>query len=316
MVCLMDPSKLPPLAWFSLIAQHGSFTKAAAEMGVSRAALSQGLKALEKQLNVRLFNRTTRDMSLTEEGARLFEQIRPALGVIDQAVRNVGQTLEAPSGLVRINTSRLAARNLLEPHLAEFLTRYPQLRLEFVMDDGFSSIVAEGCDAGIRMGESLSQNVVAVPISPRLEMAVVAAPAYFERRGVPETPADLIRHDCVAYRHTSSGAIFQWEFEAPEPGGLAFRLEPHGVLITNDDDSMIRAALQGAGVVQHIDLAVRKHMAEGTLTRVLQPWCKPFAGFYLYVPVRDQMSPKVRVLMDFLVEKRGVLELEKGRGSR
>ena len=306
----MGPSKIPALAWFALVAQHGSFTKAAAEMGVTRAALSQSLKTLEHQLNVKLIYRTTRSMSLTEEGQRLYDQIRPAFGTIDQAVRSVGEANASPSGLLRVNTSRIASRNLVEPHLGEFMRRYPQLKLEIVLDDGFSNIVADGCDAGIRMGESLAQNVVAVPISPMLEMAVVASPDYFKRRGVPESPADLAQHDCVAYRHTSSGAIFRWEFTSAQPRGHDFVVEPHGSLTTNDDDSMVRMALQGAGLVQHVDIAVRSQLAEGSLQRVLQQWCKPFAGFYLYVPSRAQMPLKVRALMDFLVEKRMQLETQ------
>lgn len=304
----MNPSELAPLAWFAHIAHHGSFTKAAAEMGVSRAALSQSLKSLEEQLNVKLIYRTTRDMSLTEEGQRLFDQLYPALGAIDRAVRGVGEANAAPSGLLRVNTSRIAARRLVEPHLAEFFTRYPQLKLELVIDDGFSNIIADGCDAGIRMGESLAPHVVAVPISPMLEMAVVASPGYFRRKGVPKTPADLANHDCVAYRHTSSGAVFRWEFSAPGPDGHAFVVEPQGTLITNDDESMVRAALQDAGLVQHLDIAVRELVRNGSLVRVLKPWCKPFAGFYLYVPSREQMPRKVRAFTDFLIEKRVELE--------
>lgn len=300
----MDPSKLPSLAWFAHIAHHGSFSKAAAEMGVSRAALSQNLKALEAQLNVRLIYRTTRDMSLTEEGQRLFDQLRPALGAIEQAVRGIGEAGATPSGLLRVNTSRIAARTFVEPHLAEFFMRFPQLKLELVMNDGFSNIIADGCDAGIRMGESLASHVVAVPISPMLEMAVVASPEYFARHGVPKTPADLERHHCVSYRHTSSGAIFRWEFTSPGGDGHNFEVEPQGRLVTNDDESMTRAALQGAGLVQHVDIAVSQHLSDGSLIRVLRDWCRPFAGFYLYVPSREQMPSKVRAFMDFFVEKR------------
>ncbi|SIT41775.1 LysR family transcriptional regulator [Paraburkholderia piptadeniae] len=312
----MDPSKLPLFAWFAQIARHGSFTKAAAEMGVSRAALSQNLKTLEDQLNVKLIYRTTREMSLTEEGQRLFDQLQPALGAIEQAVRGVGEANSAPAGLLRVNTSRIAARSLIEPHLAELFARYPELKLELVMDDGFSNIIADGCDAGIRMGESLAAHVVAVPISPMLEMAVVASPEYFRTRGVPETPADLTKHDCVAYRHSSSGAVFRWEFTSPEADGHAFVVEPQGTLITNDDDSMIRAALQGAGLVQHVDIAVRQQLDDGSLVRVLRDWCKPFAGFYLYVPSRDRMPPKVRAFTDFLIEKRDVIATTKRTGKR
>ncbi|HBN8522204.1 LysR family transcriptional regulator [Pseudomonas aeruginosa] len=300
----MDPSLLPALASFAHIAYHRSFTKAAAEMGVSRAALSQSLKALERQLNVRLLYRTTRDMSLTEEGQRLYEAIYPTLGTIERAVRNLGETHLVPSGLLRVNTSRVAAKTLLEPYLAEFLGRYPQLKLELVMDDGLSNIIADGCDAGIRLGESLASHVVAVPITPMLEMAVVGSPAYFERYGKPETPAELVQHNCLSYRSTGSGAIYRWEFSSPETEGHTFAVEPQGGFITNDDDGMIRAALQGVGLMQHMNLAVRQYLADGSLIRVLQPWCSSFPGFYLYVPSREQMPTKVRALMDFLTEKR------------
>lgn len=300
----MDPALLPSLAWFAHIARHHSFTKAAAEMGVSRPALSQNLKALEQQLGIKLIYRTTRDMSLTEEGQRLFDAIRPSLGTIERAVRSLGEIRDEPSGLLRVNTGRTAAKALLEPHLAEFLGRYPQVRLELVMDDGLSNIIADGCDAGIRLGESLAEHMVAVPITPMLEMVVAATPAYFERRGVPDTPADLVRHNCLCYRNTSSGAIYGWEFTSPDVDGHDFAVEPQGNYTTNDDDDMLRAALQGVGLIQHIDLTVHRHLDDGSLVRVLQPWCRPFPGFYLYAPSREQMPSKVRALIDFLVEKR------------
>jgi len=309
----MDPSLLPPLAWFAHVAHHRSFTKAAAEMGVSRPALSQNLKSLEKQLGVKLLYRTTRNMSLTEEGQRLFEALRPSLGSIERAVRSLGELRNEPAGLLRVNAGRLAAKMLIEPHLAEFLGRYPQLRLELVMDDGLSNIIADGCDAGIRLGESLAEHMVAVPVSPMLEMAVVGSPDYFKRRGVPETPADLIRHDCVGYRQTSSGALFGWEFTSPDVEGHDVSVQPKGSFVTNDDDDMLRAALQGVGLVQHIDLAVRAHVEDGTLVRVLRNWCKPFPGFHLYVPSREQMPSKVRALMDFLVEKRNASAKRRGK---
>ncbi|MBO1017655.1 LysR family transcriptional regulator [Achromobacter sp. SD115] len=299
----MDPSLLPSLAWFAHVAHHRSFTKAAAEMGVSRANLSQNVKALERRLNVKLLYRTTRDMSLTEEGQRLYDVWYPALIAVERTVRTMHDMRDEPSGLVRVNTSRVAAKTLLEPHLQEFCTRYPRLQLELVMDDALANIVAEGCDAGIRIGESLAEHMVAVPITPALEMAVVATPAYFEQHGSPVTPADLSRHNCLRFRQTR-GAIHPWEFTSPEAGGHTFTVEPQGRIITNDDDGMIRAALQGAGLMQHIDIAVREHLESGALVRVLHNWCKPFAGFYIYAPTRAQMPAKVRALIDFLVEKR------------
>lgn len=300
----MDPSLLPSLAWFAHVAYHRSFTRAAAEMGVSRAALSQNLKALEQRLNVKLLYRTTRDMSLTEEGQRLFDALLPALLSIKAAVRGIGESRAEPAGMLRVNTSRVAAKLLLEPHLTEFLARHPKLRLELIMDDGLANIIADGCDAGIRLGQSLAEHVTAVPISPRLEMAVVGSPDYFARRGEPAAPEDLERHDCVRFRHTGSGAIHQWEFTAPGEAGRDFTVEPQGSYTTNDDDSMIRMALQGGGLIQHLDLAVRPYLDDGRLVRVLRPWCPPFSGFYLYVPSREQMPPRVRALMDFLIEKR------------
>lgn len=302
------PSLLPSLAWFALVARHGSFTKASAEVGVTRAALSQNLKALEQRLDVRLLHRTTRNLSLTEEGRHLLDALQPALASIERAVREIDDGGREPSGLLRVNTSRIAAKMLLEPHMGEFLARHPKLQLELVMDDGLSNIVADGCDAGLRFGESLTEHMIAVPVSPPMEMAVVATPAYFKRHGVPDTPEDLPQHNCVRYRQTSSGSIFRWEFSAPGRSAKAarhdFTVEPHGNVTTNDDDGMIRAALQGVGLVQHLELALRPYLESGQLVRVLQPWCKPFPGLYLYAPTRDKMPAKVRALIDFLVEKR------------
>ncbi|WP_322050122.1 LysR family transcriptional regulator [Paraburkholderia bannensis] len=307
----IEASLLPALASFVNIARHRSFTRAATEMEVSRAALSQQLKALEQQLNVRLLHRTTRDMSLTEEGQRLFDTLAPALATIERAVAGLGEAHAEPAGQIRVSTSRIAARLLLEPHMADFLARYPKLRLELVMNDGFSNIVAEGLDAGIRLGESLDEHMVAVPVTPMLEMAIVGAPEYFARHGTPETPADLMRHNCLSYRFTSSGTIDRWSFTTPGTEAQTVVYEPQGNAIFNDDDSMLRAAIQGVGLVQHIDLCVRHHLANGSLVRVLKPWCRPFPGFYLYIPSRAQIPAKTRALMDFLVAQREQLERER-----
>lgn len=303
----IESSLVSSLTWFAHIARHRSFTKAAAEMEVTRAALSQHLKGLEQHLNVRLLNRTTRDMSLTDEGQRLLDVLQPALTAIERAVAEIGEAHAEPTGLIRMNSSRVAARLLIEPHMGKFLARYPRLRLELVMDDGFSNIVAEGLDAGIRLGESLDEHMVAVPITPPLEMAIVGSPEYFERYGVPETPADLMKHNCLAYRFTSSGTIDRWSFTSPDEEKRTVVFEPQGNAVFNDDDSMLRGALQGVGLVQHIDLCVRQHLADGSLVRVLAAWCPPFPGFYLYVPSRSQMPAKTRALMDFLVEQRELL---------
>lgn len=292
------------MAWFVHVARRRSFTKAAMEMGVTRAALSQHLKSLERHLNVRLLHRTTRDMSLTEEGQRLFDVLQPALVAIEGAVTELGETGAEPSGTIRLSISRVAARSLIEPHIAEFLARYPKLRLELVTDDGFTNIVAEGLDAGVRLEESLEEHMVAVPITPPLEMAIVGSPRYFERHGVPETPEDLKHHNCLAYRFTSSGMIDRWSFNTPGEAARTVVYEPRGNAVFNDDDSMLRAALQGVGLVQHLNLCVRSHLDDGTLLRVLLPWARPRSGFFLYVPSRAQMPAKTRALVDFLVEQR------------
>lgn len=298
----MNPHLLPSLAWFALVARHGSFTKAATETGVTRAALSQNLKALEKQLGTRLLYRTTREMSLTEAGQHLLDSVRPSLAAIDLALRDLDEANGEPSGVLRVNTARIAARHLIEPHLGEFLARYPRVTLELMLDDGLSNILAEGCDAGIRLGESLVERMIAVPISPTMEMAVVGSPAYFDRYGVPGTPAQLVHHNCVNYRYRGGG-LHDWEFADPGTNH-EFTVEVKGRYLVNDDDGMLRAALQGVGLIQHIDVAVRHSMDKGELVRVLRDWCPPFAGFYLYAPSREQMPLKLRAFLDFLVEKR------------
>ncbi|WP_101926879.1 MULTISPECIES: LysR family transcriptional regulator [Luteimonas] len=300
----MDPSQLPSLAWFAHVARHGSFTRAAEEMSVSRAALSQHVKALEAQLGVRLLYRTTRNMSLTEAGQTLFDALAPSLGGIENAVQRLGEVRDTPSGVLRVNTSRLAARALVEPHLVEFHARYPQVTLELAMADSLSNIIADGCDAGIRLGQSLAPHVVAVPISPPLSMAVAGSPDYLARHGLPKTPDDLAAHRCINYRFAGTGALHHWDFKARGRHGRHFTQAVTGPLICNDDQAMVRAALQGIGLLQIVDLSIQPQLADGSLVRVLQDWTHPLAGFHLYAPSREHMPSKVRALIDFLVEKR------------
>ncbi len=297
-------SKLPQLAWFTLIAEHRSLTKAAAELGVSRAALSQSLKALEQQLNVKLIYRTTRSMSLSEEGRQLYELLRPAFSTIKQAVHSVNDASATPSGILRINTSRVAARLLIEPYMLELFSRHPKLKLEFIMDDGHANIIAEGCDAGIRLGHALPPHMVAVPVSPPLQLVVAASARYIERHGAPRTLADLSTHNCIGYRDAVTGAVQPWGFDEPGQAAQAFSIEPQGSLISNDDDCLVRAALSGLGIIQHLDLALAPHLASGALVRLLPQWSRPFPGYYMYAPSRDKMPSKVRALMTFLTEKR------------
>lgn len=298
----MNPSLLPALAWFALVARYRSFSRAADAMGVSRAALSQSLRELEKKLGVRLLYRTTRDMSLTEAGQQLFDTIAPALATIERGVAQLGETAATPGGLLRINTSRLAARVLLEPHLAEFCQRYPAIRCELQLDDTLANIIADGCDVGIRPGLSLAEHVVAVPISSPITMQVAASPACIARYGTPLTPADLNRYPCINYRFAGTGALRQWDFHHTTTGH--FTQAVTGSLTTNDDANMLQAALAGLGLVQLPDLVLQPFLAAGRLVAVLEDWQHRLPGFYLYSPAGGQMAPKVRALYDFLREKR------------
>lgn len=300
----MDRTLLPAVAAFAEVAATKSFTKAAVRLGVSPSALSQTIRALEDRLAVRLLNRSTRSVSPTEAGRLFLERAAPGLAMIAEAAQVAGEARERPTGEVRINTSRLAARLFVEPHVGEFRRRFPDVRLEIVIDEGFGDIVREGCDAGIRLRERVVESMIAVPISAPMRMAVVASPTYLATRSAPETPFDLVRHDCIGYRPRDGGGLYRWDFTDPADGH-AFTIEPVGGYVTGDDEAMVSAALQGAGLAMHMEVAVARPLATGALVRVLDDWCPPFDGFDLYLPSRDHMPAKLRALVDFLVEKRG-----------
>ncbi|MCZ8693860.1 LysR family transcriptional regulator [Escherichia albertii] len=300
----IEPSILPSLAWFALIVRAGSFSRAASEMGITRAALSQNLKSLEERLNTKLIYRTTRNMSLTEEGQRLYDVLVSAFGQIDDALKDVGDTQLEPTGLLRINSSRVAARMLVEPHICEFLTRYPKTKIELIMDDGLSNIIAEGCDAGIRPGQGLDEHMTAVPVSPLIKLITVASPDYLRKYGIPETPYELSNHNCLRLRHKTSGVLSPWEFSYISGNNEKFEIEASGRYIANDDESMIRMAINGAGIIQHLDFAIAEQIDAGKLQPILQDWSVSFPGFYIYVSSRVRMPSKVRAFIDFMVEKR------------
>ena len=203
---------------------------------------------------------------------------------------------------LQANTSRVAARLLIEPYLEEFTARHPEIRLDLAKDDGMANIVADGFDAGIRLGESLAEHMVATPVTPPLRLSVAGTPEYFERHGKPCTPQDLLQHSCIRFR-TGSEGIHKWEFTSPDDAHHDFAIVPEGALTTNDDEAMIRSALQHIGLVQHFEAAPKPYLESGKLLQVLDRWSAPFPGFYLYVPSRMQMPSKVRALRDFLVEK-------------
>lgn len=302
----MDPAQLPALVAFANVARHGSFTRAAAEGGVSASALSQSVRALEAQLNVRLFNRTTRRVALTEAGAQFLERVRPALSMLDAAYEALDETRGEPAGTLRINLPRIASDLLVMPHMAEFARRYPSVVVELVLDEGLTDLVGEGFDAGIRLGERLARDMVAVPLSGPLRIAVAGSPAYFARYPKPSTPADLTRHDCLRYRFSTSRGIYRWEFAEPGHPNRTFEVDTNGTFVTNDLRTMVYAAEQGVGLLHVIEDFIRPQLADGRLVRVLDDWSLTFDGFSLYMASRMQMPLKLRVFVDFLKEKCGV----------
>ncbi|WP_082178911.1 LysR family transcriptional regulator [Agrobacterium sp. SUL3] len=299
----MDRNLLPAIAAFAEVAREGSYTRAAGRIGISPSGLSQAIRTLEQQLGVRLLNRSTRSVSLTDDGRKLLAQVEPGLAMISHAVVAVGDAREKPSGEIRLNAPRVVSHHFIEPYLGEFARRYPEVRVELFIDDGLGDIVREGCDAGIRLRESVTDTMVAVPITPPVSLAVVGSPAYFASNPPPKDYADLANHNCLGFRQSSSGAVFRWELTDPKSGEERL-FQPVGTLATNNDDVMLRAALQGVGLIMHLDFAVRQHLASGALVSVMEDWCLPFEGFNIYVPSRDQMPAKLRAFVDFLVEKR------------
>src|SRR5690606_38679620 len=291
---------LPAVHAFARVAHYGSFTRAAAELGVSASALSQTLRGLEARLGVRLLNRTTRRVGLIEAGQRLLERVRPALGAIGEALEDLDAARGHPAGTLRINSSRVACGLLIAPHLAEFQARYPGITLELVLDDSLSDLVAGGFDAGIRLGENLARDMVAVRISRNQRMVTAGSPAYFRRHGgpPPASPADLAGHDCIGTRFESRGALYRWEYQRPD-GQLLEVDVPHR-LVTNDFALMVQAGLDGLGLIHVLEDPILAHLANGALVPVLQDWTATFPGFYLYYPHRAHMALKLRVFIDFL----------------
>jgi DNA-binding transcriptional LysR family regulator len=295
----VGPEQLPAVAAFARVAQHASFTRAAAELGVSPSALSQTVRTLESRLGIRLLNRTTRRVGVTEAGALFLQRVLPALEQLGAAFSELDELRGKPAGTLRLNVPRLAMRTIVTPLLGEFCRRYPEIRLDVVADDRFIDLVGEGYDAGLRLGESLAQDMIAVRATREQRAAVVGSPQYLRDNPAPREPADLHEHPCMRFRF-SSGAIYRWEFGRD---GQEFDIDVDGPLICNDNALMIAAAKQGLGLAHVMEDLVREDILSGALVRVLEDWCPPFPGFYLYYPSRAQMPLKLRVFIDFLQEK-------------
>lgn len=294
----MDLPSLPGVAAFARVARHASFSRAAAELDVSPSSLSQTIRSLERRLGVRLFNRTTRRVALTEYGARFLEQVGPGLDRIESALLDLEDVRDVPTGRLRINLPRIAAERIVLPRLAEFRRRCPQVDVELFVEAALSDLVAGGFDAGIRLGECLARDMVALPVGPPQRQVVVASPAYLARHGRPRTPHDLIEHACIRYRR-SNGRLMPFEFGRD---GRDFEVQVDGALIANDSELSRRMALEGLGLAQLFESQAADDVAAGRLERVLDDWQQPFEGFYIYYPAREQMAPKLRAFVDLLRE--------------
>jgi len=283
------------LAAFALIAEERSFTRAAARLGVSPSALSHTMRELEQRLRVQLLARSTRSVSTTEVGERLLARIRPAIDEIGGAVDDLGRLIGRPSGHLRITASRTAARMVIAPALPCFVERYPDVVVEVLIETALIDIVERRFDAGIRLGESLEKDVIAVRVTPELRMAVVGTPEYFARNSKPTTPQDLRNHRCINFRFPSAGILYKWEFEKAR---RKVEVAVDGPLVFDDQDMILNSAMSGIGLAFLIEDQVIPLIKAGALTRVLDDWCPPFPGFFLYYPGRRQVSPALAAFID------------------
>jgi DNA-binding transcriptional LysR family regulator len=293
----MDRKHINDLLAFLAVAKERSFTKAAAKLGVSQSALSHTMRALEEELGLRLLARTTRSVAPTAAGERLLQAVGPRFDEIDAALAALSELREKPAGAIRITTGEHAAEVVLWPALAKLLPEYPDITVELVVDHSLTDIVAERYDAGVRIGEQVAKDMVAVRIGPDFRMAVVGAPAYFATRPRPKKPQDLTAHNCVNLRLPTYGGLYAWEFEK---NGREVRVRVEGQFVFNNFALRLDAALSGLGLAYVPEDRVKAHIAEGRLIRVLADWCPPFSGYHLYYPSRRQATPAFALLVDAL----------------
>jgi DNA-binding transcriptional LysR family regulator len=289
---------LGALQAFVVVAEERSFTRAAVRLGVSRSAISHSVQALEERLGLRLLARTTRTVAPSEAGERLLAQLRPALEGIAAALTELGRLRENPAGNVRLIAPPMVLATVLGPKLEKFAREFPDVVLDITSeDDTRGDLVAGRFDAGIHLGEFLQRDMVAVKVTGEQRAAVVAAPAYFDSHPRPKTPRDLTAHHCLRYRMGSAGPVYRWEFEKR---GKAVTVSVAGPLTVNDVEFMIRAALDGIGLAYTLEEYVAEYVARGELVRVLDDWCPPFDGYFLYYPSRRHQPLALQALVDAL----------------
>src|SRR2546427_869592 len=279
------------------VAEKRSFRAAAAELRVTASAVSQIVRALEERVGVRLLQRTTRNVGLTEAGVHFIAQLKPAFHGIDVAFESLSALRGRPSGLLRLTMLRTGYSDVLKPKLASFLAAYPDIRIDLSLDEALSNIVAEGFDAGIRLGHSLDREMIAVRISPEQRLVVVGSPSYFARRGKPARPRDLHDHDCVSLRKSTSGTVNRWKFVED---GKDLEIAVEGHVVTNDGAVLVDAAAEGIGLAYVFENMVSALVSEKRLVRVLDKYCPQIPGYFLYYPSRLNLAPKLKVLIDFL----------------
>jgi DNA-binding transcriptional LysR family regulator len=289
------------VAAFLAVARERSFTRAAAKLGVSQSALSHTIRGLEERLHLRLLTRTTRSVSPTEAGERLLQTVGPRFEEIEAELEALSELREKPAGTIRITTTEHAADTLLWPKLAKVLPEYPDIKVEIIIEQGLTDIVAERYDAGVRLGEQVAKDMIAVRIGPPMRMAVVGAPSYFARRPRPTKPQDLITHDCINLRLPTFAGLYAWEFQK---GRRELKVRVEGQLVFNGHGMILNAALAGLGLACLPEDSVQARVDEGTLIRVLAEWYPPFPGYHLYYPSRRHVTPAFAVFVEALRYRR------------
>jgi DNA-binding transcriptional LysR family regulator len=293
----MQGGNLNDLVAFLAVGRERSFTKAAAKLGVSQSALSHTVRGLEARLGVRLLARTTRSVSPTDAGERLLHTLGPRFEEIDAELAALTELRDKPAGTIRITATEYALDTFLWPKLAKFLREYPDIKVEIIVDNALTDIVAQRFDAGVRVGEQVAKDMIAVRIGPDMRMAVVGAPSYFRKRSEPKKPQDLIGHNCINLRLSTHGGLYAWEFEK-DAREIKVRVE--GQLVFNGTFQMLNAALAGFGLAYVPEDLAQPHLAKGRLVRVLEGWCPPYSGYHLYYPSRRQSSAAFALLVDAL----------------
>lgn len=297
----MSRANLNDLQAFVIITREGSFTRAAAQLGVSQSALSHTMRALEARLGIRLLTRTTRSVSPTEAGQRLYLSMAPRFEEIELELAAVSEFRDTPAGTVRISASEHAADTILWPKLLKVLPAYPDIKVEITVDYALSDIVAQRHDAGVRLGDQVAKDMIAVAVGPPLRMAVVGSPAYFKQRLHPKVPGDLAEHSCLNLRLPTHDSLLQWDFEKD---GHELKARVEGQWTFNSSLPILRAAIAGCGLAFLPEDMVTQEVADGSLVRVLEDWCPPFPGYHFYYPNRREHSSAFRVVVDALRYKR------------